>query len=53
MTVQLTFSNADPVTMSVPVVANAGDYADQDGSTLTPTEIPSGYEPGNGTVGEE
>ena len=53
VTVQLTFSNADPVTMSVPVVANAGDYADQDGSTLTPTEIPSGYEPGNGTVGEE
>ena len=52
VTVQLTFSNADPVTMSIPVVANAGDFADQDGTTLTPTELPEGYEPGNGTVGE-
>jgi hypothetical protein len=52
VTVQLTFTNADPVTMSIPVVANNRDFADQDGTSLTPTELPEGYEPGNGTVEE-
>jgi hypothetical protein len=41
--VELTFENADPVTMTIPVVANNRDFEGQDGTTLTPTELPEGY----------
>jgi hypothetical protein len=41
--VELTFENADPVTMKIPVVANNRDFEGQDGSALTPTELPEGY----------
>ncbi len=41
--VELTFENAEPVTMTVPVVANNRDFEGQDGTTLTPTELPEGY----------
>jgi hypothetical protein len=35
--IEMTFANADPVTLMVPVVANNGAYAGQDGPELTPT----------------
>ena len=41
--VELTFENADPVTMKIPVVANNRDFEGQDGTSLTPTELPEGY----------
>jgi hypothetical protein len=41
--VELTFENAEPVTMKIPVVPNTGDFAGQDGSTMTPTDLPEGY----------
>ncbi|MET1058141.1 MAG: hypothetical protein ABWX84_00985 [Nocardioides sp.] len=41
--VELTFENAEPVTMKVPVVPNNRHFEGQDGSTLTPTELPEGY----------
>ena len=41
--VELTFENADPVTMTIPVVPNNRDFEGQDGTTLTPTELPEGY----------
>jgi hypothetical protein len=41
--VRLTFENADPVTMSIPVVPNNRDFEGQDGTSLTPTELPEGY----------
>jgi hypothetical protein len=41
--VTLTFENAEPATMKVPVVPNNGHYAGQDGTSLTPTEAPEGY----------
>ena len=41
--VELTFENADPVTMKIPVVANNRDFEGQDGTSLTPTDLPEGY----------
>jgi hypothetical protein len=29
--------------MKIPVVPNNGDFAGQDGSTMTPTDLPEGY----------
>jgi copper(I)-binding protein len=36
----LGFSNGDRVTLHVPVVANAGNYADLDGPAPDPSETP-------------
>ena len=41
--VELTFENADPVTMKIPVVPNNRDFEGQDGTSLTPTDVPEGY----------
>lgn len=41
--VELTFENAEAVTMTIPVVANNRAFEGQDGTTLTPTELPEGY----------
>lgn len=53
VTVELTFENAAPVTIQVPVVANNGAFAGQDGSTLTPTTKERVEEESSASTGDD